>query len=611
MSTRAGSLPDRARKPGLRLHESAPAAKRRKTSSATSVPANVATCVQHSKQQLRISDLLAADRAAKAQRSLSQPAIINAPPDMDSRRPKPLKPSRQTALETKTTTGSVSQNGLVRQQSFSSDTQASRMFCEKSCPHYSAHTQSSQTEELRDSESVLETKSRVSKIRASGALHQSYSSMKISTPGTEAMQFDRSLLPDKHSILLDILGGIEQAMNLLASRKAVPQFSAVKKIVCNATKRTFNLRHLSQIAAIVPEAVAVLAPVNAEDIRLKKRGVLSSSLIIRLDDVAKVVDGTPCDWSHDDSESPDYRRAHFGEKKSSKRYGSLGETFARSRRRLLHRRLLWHVRSCHTEFLDCEKIRDFNGVLWHSEFSFTRHVPDLPAPPLYPAPPPIVSADSVMAENSRATEQALGNQCESTSSFDSILSSLTDCDKSVVDSQEAGGTNAQCEQGDSIGKKTVSSVERQGNVRARQCDARVDSHATEGVSVDLLNRVRVRQAMRERQAANSDVMQRSLLRKRLPSTMDAARSILANGRRSAMGWTALVSAIVAMHPEKWDAKEIERQLDAIANEASSWCEKKPLPGPRGGFSFRIIGEEHFAEARTAIHIHKGDQMESS
>jgi DNA replication factor CDT1 like/DNA replication factor Cdt1 C-terminal domain len=342
-------------------------------------------------------------------------------------------------------------------------------------------------------------------------------SAKISASGAEALRFDRSLLPVLHNTLMDMLQGLEQALNLLAIRRTTPEFCAVKPIVSSVAKRTFTVKHLSQLAAIIPEAVAILPPTTRVPLDSRKINRRSDHLVIRLDDV-------------EESDSHCQRSQN-----------RLEPAAARARRGLLHTRLLAHVQSCHSGFLRRES-HVYEGLLWHKAFDLERHVADIPAPPLYPEAPP---AEVRTICSSRPEKLAAED--------DSI------CIQSNLPSTP----------------RTLSAV----------------------IPKSLLDRVRAREAAQLKRDANSQAAGERLLLQRLPDTMDAVRSLLSGSRRSAIGWSSLIGAVVKSHPSNWDAEEVENQLNSLTTVASSWCEKKALPGPRGGFAFRVVNESEFAKAR--------------
>jgi DNA replication factor Cdt1 C-terminal domain/DNA replication factor CDT1 like len=358
-------------------------------------------------------------------------------------------------------------------------------------------------------------------------------SARIEAPGADALRFDRSLLPALHVSLLDFLGGLEQALSLLAVRKGfkacsypsnggAAQFCDVRSIVASVTKRSFTLKHLSQLAAVVPEAVAILPPQTPAESR-RNQPRRSDHFVVRLDDVDR------------------------GQVAGSHGQGNLNVSSARARKALLHRRLLAHVEDAHKRFLDKRSI-EYEGILWHESFDLQKHVPDLPAPPLYP---------EVVKQSSGQT----------------------------TTHRTAMPTSARTPDSDPLAPISQPSSE---------------STITGIIPRRLLDRVRAREAAQLERNAKSDAFEERLALQRLPATMDAVRSLFAGSKRSAMGWSSLIAAVVASHPNQWDACEIEDQLNTLTKVAFLWCEKKALSGPRGGFSFRVVDDSRFATVRKEL-----------
>lgn len=607
-------LPAHARKPGVAT--GAPPAKRAKLASAS---------VARPAQQLRISDLLAADRRRRAVTPRA-PAIVAGATHMDLRRPLPrVVPAARRQVD-----GEKVAEADVLDASVGKDTgKPEDHHPPISSSRNEARNRSAKKPPLPpvDKEAVLETQPALTRtlkkpsdrkrrvvpqrlvvstrpsplaannVPVSSPSHSSSpspsqtrspslsrspsprvvdssSSSKIAAPGAEALRFDRSQLPEKHNTLLDMLSGLEQAMGLLATRHSPPEFAAVRKIVASATKRTFTLRHLSQLATLIPEALAVLPPkvstVGKTQSASSRAAAASLAavaarrndrLVIRLDCVSDLVNG-----SARTAAAPAL----------AQRVGRLGDVAARSRRRLLHTRLLEHTEQWHANFLRRNKISDFAGILWHRKFNVDRHVADLPAPPLYPEAPPTVGASTTDTDQSRSTGKTPNTNTASSAVDDLMASPLKH--SQVVDSIASSPATGQKRE---AGEETTAS--------------RIDS-----LPESLVARVRARQAAKAVRDAGADAAAHRLLMQRLPATLDAVRSILAVGRRNAMGWTALVAATAAMHPDKWSKSEVEEQLDGIAQVAGAWCEKKALSGPRGGYSFRITNEQNFARARKAV-----------
>ena len=169
--------------------------------------------------------------------------------------------------------------------------------------------------------------------------------------GIDAILYDRSMLPQSMALLLDVLSAIEAAMALLGTRRIRPTFSAVKDVVAKSTRRDFTLTMLSQLAAILPEAIAVLPPPASAS------GKTSDNLIIRLDDVMQPTTSQRVEDS------------------------VLNDSQSRLRRSMLHKRLLAHVTKQHDIFLKRNGLQHA-GTFWHEDFDLEKHVKPLPAPSL-------------------------------------------------------------------------------------------------------------------------------------------------------------------------------------------------------------------------------------
>jgi DNA replication factor CDT1 like/DNA replication factor Cdt1 C-terminal domain len=514
------------------------------------------------KQQSRISDLLAADRQRRARIGTGPPAIVTGVPHMDTRRPAPVSrvpqgPKTSSAVGDKgpaaaataaaTTAAAPSSVALRARKPPLPPTRSALPF------RPAASTPADIPVKKATAASVLSERSVLSKA----------TSAKIQAPGGEALRYDRTLLPEKDNLLLDILSGLEQAESLLATRRTTAEFAAVRKIVASVTKRTFTLRHLSQLAALVPEAVAVLPP--AEPVKQttarSKAAVASASalairrndrLIIRLDDVTHIVNG--------------------GVQKKAKtgKLPRLGDAAARGRHRLLLTRLREHVEDWHLRFLRREGIKNYAGSLWHPKFRPDRHVADLPAPPLYPpvVPPLVYTA----AAGTKTEDGASKPVARPLSAVDDLLMS------------PSHGTAA---------------------VASQLEESKQDSLPSSAVPPSLLARVRAREAAKAVRDEAAPAAAERITLAQLPATLDAVRSVLSSGRRSAMGWAALAAATAAAHPAGRTVAEVASHMDALAVLAGAWCEKRALSGPRGGYAFRITDDALFSEARHAVVEAKG------
>lgn len=290
--------------------------------------------VMAQKRKWRLSEVLERDREARKKRTQRTPAFVFLAPHMDSKRPDagsnqpPLPPPREVRTKKK--------KGL-KQVRFAIDetypTPSKGLSSSSTCVH-------------------IREKSRATEVRRAS-----------SVSGGEAILYNRDMLPKSHSLLLNVLIGLESAIALLKTRRTLPTVSAVREIVQRSTKRNFTSQILSQLAHIVPEAIAVVPGISSTT--KKKAGL--DSYIIRLDDV-------------DFAENSGARTAP---EKNGNSVSVLGDSAVRIRRSLLHKRLLAHVKEEHEKFLTNSSISRHDGDLWHEDFDLERDVEELPSPPLY------------------------------------------------------------------------------------------------------------------------------------------------------------------------------------------------------------------------------------
>lgn len=284
-------------------------------------------------------------------------------------------------------------------------------------------------------------------------------STRIRPSGSEAIRYSRSMLPSSHLSLLDILAGIETAANLLRTRQEAMTFAAVKTIVAKNSKRDFSFRHLSQLAHLVPEALCVLPSRNP---RLASR----EHLILRLDNVDQSLK------SADGSANTSFTSA-------------VGGNATRGRRRLLHDRLLEHVREHHDAFLKLKGVTTHESNMWHQDFDLEADVPQLGAPPLYPISTPKPTSapvEVVIPKESEASTKA-----------------------PVVAAKDAAPVSAGAE--------------------LQKTDSGDDGESC--IPLSLLERVRARSAARNATvlSKNQDYRTNPDYLARLPATMDAVASI--------------------------------------------------------------------------------------
>lgn len=478
-----------------------PAAKQPPTPSSPTVMAQ--------KRKWRLSEIVERDREARKSRTQGAPAFVLLAPHMDSRRPE-AQPQRQANTPVVKT---EKKKKTLKQVKFwsSDDTVIAKAPVPSTTSCVYARETSAPKRDVRGSTSV---------------------------PGGEAILYSRDMLPRSHVLLLDVLIGLESAMSLLKTRRTLPTVGAVREIVRRSTKRDFTLRILSQLAHVVPEAIAVLPGVSSQ----MNRKRASDGWIIRLEDVDLGEDGQ-------------------GKNEKLKGVSSsvLGDSAARIRRSLLHKRLLQHVKEQHALFLKNLSISRHEGELWHEDFNLELDVEDLPAPPLY-------------LEEVQNT--------------------------AVVSKKKSPRLPTAEEQSSAVVTVDVSKNSPQGEAGK---DTTVDD-GEECIPLSLLEKVRARSKAREVHAANLEIEKstnRSLLSK-LPVTMDTICTILRGERRTAMGWSQLLAKVEKLHPKKWPKEDLDRQFDAIATLGSEWCKKFELKSSRGGFAFRVHSESSFVKARATV-----------
>lgn len=368
----------------------------------------------------------------------------------------------------------------------------------------------------------------------------------------DALLYDRDMLPASHGVLLDSLLGLESAMALLRVRRTSPTLAATRPIVQATSRRDFSPRILSQLAHIVPECIAVLPPFSRTTCNV-------DGLRVRLDDPSQPGDGGTS--------------------------SVLGDSFARLRRSLLHKRLLEHVREAHERFLERTGITRYDVVTWHEDFDLEGDVEDLPSPPLYPE---LLASSKKSRKNNCTDANDPASRDISAPAEQHSLTTLTDVGASVETACALTSQAQNASQADANVEKTDSSDE--------------DGEKDCGIPKGLLARVRAREKAREvhdEKADDEKRTNRSMLSK-LPVTMDTVHTVLRTERRFAMGWRQLVNKVVTLHPRKWPREDIEQQVEAIVKLGGVWCSKVELKSAGGGFAFRVVSDKTFAEARSAV-----------
>lgn len=461
------------------------------------------------KRKHRLSEILKKEREARRQRSQGTPAFVFQAPHMDTRRPQSstvfgaLPPKQPSSTNAKAGKASSLQGSDTRE-----DVEAFG----------------------RRSSSTYNVTADAPGIRTSGS---------ASVPGGEALLYSRSMLPGSHQLLLDLLSGLETAVSLLKTRKVLPTISSIAEIVRRSTRRECSLRIISQLAHVVPEAVAVLP--GLPGMSPSKRS--SDNFIIRLDDV-------------DQKGGAETRK----EDSQDTRVSKLGTSAARLRASLLHNRLLGHVRENHTRYLRQRGIKNYNREVWHPDFDLESHVPELPAPPLYP----IVLPQKCEKAQETSPKAKAGARAE-----DGTV-------ENVVENEDT------CP---ALDEKSGSADENEG------CIPR-----------DLLERVRARKKAREvhESRVEEEKLANTSLLSKLPCTMDTICTVLRGERRSAMGWSQLLDRVEKVHPKKWSKDDLDKQFVAIATLGNDWCKRIELKSSRGGYAFRVISESNFAKARATV-----------
>lgn len=506
-------LGERVSKPRTALNDEMHQAKRQKVESSPSrmLPAPgtknkimSSAGIQAQKRKHRLSEILKNERESRLQRSKGTPAFVFQPPHMDTRRPQ--HPS-----------GSIQQPPEKKDKGLRLGAQGRK-------------GNGGESEQKRNS--AFNVTADAPGLRTHGSM---------TAPGGEALMYSRSMMPESHQLLLDVLSGIEAAVSLLKTRRVLPTIAAVGEIVRRSTRREFNLRIVSQLAHIVPEAVAVLPGLPTTT--TSKRP--SDNFIIRLDDI---------DASKD-------TKAAMEAGQTGPKMSKLGTTVALLRRSLLHKRLFRHVKDSHVSFLKKRGIKDHHRESWHSEFDMERDVQELPAPPLYP---------KQLVEKPKNVSKSNGQR-------DGFRRRIS-----------AGQTLLQ--------EDATTSTVIEDKVESE------DDEDSDCIPRSLLQKVRARKEARDLHQSNAEMEKAantSLLSK-LPCTMDSICTVLRGERRSAMGWSQLLDRVGKIHPKKWSKDDLDKQFTAITRLGSDWCKKHELKSSRGGFAFRVVSESSFAKARAAV-----------
>lgn len=489
---------DRVRKPRTFSDLPGRDAKRQKLSEdiPEAIPAPVAPLsaitstqdIDSQKKRWRLSEILKKERDTRRMKKFAQPSFVLATPHMDSRRPSTTKKAEP--------------------KSFSSGEKR----------ELEPKTKGKMTKAKSQASSVSAV------LSAEPVLSNAFSS---SVPGGDALLYDRCMLPKSYALVLDTLVALETAVALVRVRKMRPTVGALRDIVARSTRRDFTVKVLSQLAHLVPEAVAVL-PGPKATFNPKRP---SDNLIVRLDKV--------------DEE----RRA---DENGGRIASSLGNTPARLRRSLLHKRLLQKVRKHHEDFLEEISATRYKGDIWHPEFDLEK-VSDLPAPPFY------------TSEKSRERVRQVKR----------VRFDLPDSTTLDASQEQDDDTSPDEDEGD----------------EAEGCIPR-----------SLLERVRARSEAHKKQESkmNEEKTRNEGLLSKLPDTMDSIFVVMRNEKRFAMGWQQLILKLEKLHPKKWTRTDLEKQLDAIALLATEWCKKVELRSSKGGYAFRVVSEAAFGRSREKV-----------
>lgn len=423
------------------------------------------------------------------------------------------------------------------------------------------------------------------------------------------------------------MNSMEVALGLLRTRRTPATVAAVREIVQRDIRRDFTLRTLAQLAAVVPECVAVSMPIRkANSTALQSKTKLADSLIIRLDDP-----------------EGDSGRNLIGEERSE-----LGTGSKLMRRAFLHRRLLEIVREHHESFVrnrkmgqddgdDRQRVGGKGGVedledggsggrekdggdgdggvdddgsanqysrtaVWHPEFDPNRDVPSLPAPPLFSSSSATTTSRAIASSSS--TPSGLSRTPGSSNASSRIVSTPNTPVSATGSSQSVDELLSRCEKKNSAIVKAKLEVDhgRPSTTTNSGNDDDDDDDDDAGIPKSLLARVRSREKTKEHRAERAEeerASNRNIITK-LPITMDSINTVLRTEKRSAMGWAQLLNKVAKFHPRKWPKDEVEEQMNAIAKIATEWCTKVELKSSRGGFAFKVVSERAFAQARAKV-----------
>lgn len=231
------------------------------------------------------------------------------------------------------------------------------------------------------------------------------------------------------------------------------------------------------------------------------------------------------------------------------------------RRILLHKRLLKLLKQSYEQFLSHlpqeEKNRHRCDIPWHEDFDIEA-APDPPTADLQRVSPLLPS------DNKRDRKERL------------CPASMKHLNTEVQDST--------------------------ADVAAGVKSMGVDSFVPDG----LLERVRRREriAIDRKASGAGEKDARRLLLSRLPTTMDAVRSIL--GTRSKMELSRLVDKLAEVHRERWSNSELQLQLRTLHEEVPEWAEIEELKSKSWGKPekstsvFKVKKDVDFAKLRKKI-----------
>ncbi len=333
-------------------------------------------------------------------------------------------------------------------------------------------------------------------------------------------------LPTEYSRILRAFRGLETSLNMMMARRpAGADVAALRKAVEAASRVRFDETVLGKIMTVLPEAYRIYycheddTGITSGGAQISRRG--DPDIILRIAFGDEVVSKTGA--TNDSTPAPGHRATW------------LPEASLRRRLRAFEKSLVKRVASHHSNWLSKHTdmtTEDLDGLPRHWHFEFKDNMDSI-VPPLVPAPMPIAPA------------------CDSAARRQAVLTVVREPKQ----------------------EPTAASVARER--------ALLEKHGVKkslkGISLDLIARVRARDAAKRRDAnrGGPELRARAARLAKLPYLIGLLRSVLRSRKRSAMPLTQLVPLLVARHRNQSSPPppgELVLQIECLADVAPRLCQ---------------------------------------